>query len=156
MRARRARLGDGGGSGLLGGIDAVARALGLGALVSNLALGAATASAAGAADAPLPGQTLYEQNCLSCHGVEGKGDGPAGLAALPMPRDFRVGQFKFDADGDGRTGTDRDLFLVIRDGGAAVGGNPLMAAWGHLGDERIRELVAYVRSLERPRGGTKR
>jgi hypothetical protein len=68
-----------------------------------------------------------------------------------MPRDFSVGQFKFDADGDGRNGTDRDLFLVIRDGGAAAGGNPLMAPWGHLGDDRIRELVAYVRSLERPR-----
>ena len=88
---------------------------------------------------------------MTCHGVEGKGDGPAGLAALPMPRDFSVGRFKFDADGDGRTGTDHDLYLVIRDGAAVVGGNPLMLGWGHLGEDRVRELVAYVRSLERPR-----
>jgi len=88
---------------------------------------------------------------VTCHGAAGKGDGPAGLEAVPMPRDFSVGEFKFDADGDGRTGTDRDLFLVIRDGGAAAGGNPLMAPWGHLGDARIRELVVYVRSLETPR-----
>jgi hypothetical protein len=67
-----------------------------------------------------------------------------------------VGRFKFDADSDGSTGTDRDLFLVIRDGGAAVGGSPLMAGWGHLGDVRIRELVAYVRSLERGGGGGSR
>jgi mono/diheme cytochrome c family protein len=112
------------------------------------------AAAAGADTTPpkaSPGGTSYTQLCANCHGAEGKGDGPAGLAIVPMPRDFGVGQFKFDADGDGRTGTDRDLFLVIRDGAGAVGGNPLMMPWGHLGDERIRELVAYVRSLERKR-----
>lgn len=99
----------------------------------------------------LPGKKTYEQMCITCHGPEGKGDGPAGIAALPMPRDFSVGQFKFDTDSDGHTGTDADLFLVIRDGGLAAGGSPLMAAWGHLGDESIRELVAYIRSLERSR-----
>jgi len=97
----------------------------------------------------LSGRETYEQLCITCHGPEGKGDGPAGLAALPMPRDFSVGQFKFDADSDGRTGTETDLFLVIRDGAMKAGGSPLMAAWGHLGDEPIRELVAYIRSLER-------
>lgn len=116
----------------------------------------ATGVAGAADDEALPGQALSEQYCVTCHGVGGKGDGPAGLTALPMPRDFTVGQFKFDADGDGRTGTDRDLFLVIRDGGAAVGGNPLMAPWGHLGDDRIHELVAYVRSLEVPRASAGR
>jgi len=107
------------------------------------------AEASEAQPAALPGRDLYVEHCATCHGVEGKGDGPAGLPILPMPRDFRVGRFKFDADGDGRTGTDRDLFLVIRDGAGAVGGNPAMAPWSHLGEERIRELVAYVRSLER-------
>jgi mono/diheme cytochrome c family protein len=121
--------------------------------VVALALAAATPAAGGDA---LPGRALYEEYCVSCHGVAGKGDGPAGLAVVPMPRDFSVGRFKFDADSDGSTGTERDLFLVIRDGGAAVGGNPLMAPWGHLGDERIRELVAYVRSLERGGEGARR
>jgi mono/diheme cytochrome c family protein len=118
--------------------------------VVALALAAATPAAGGDA---LPGRALYEQYCVTCHGVAGKGDGPAGLPIVPMPRDFSVGRFKFDADSDGSTGSERDLFLVIRDGGAAVGGNPLMAPWGQLGDERIRELVAYVRSLEQPRDG---
>jgi len=108
---------------------------------------------AGDAPTPLPGEATYRELCVTCHGAEGKGDGPAGIAALPMPRDFSVGRFKFDADGDGRTGTDRDLFLVIRNGAAAVGGNPLMMAWGQLGDDRVRELVAYVRSLEKPGAG---
>lgn len=120
-----------------------------------LALGAPAAgepvAASEAQPAALPGRGLYLEHCAVCHGVEGRGDGPAGLPIVPVPRDFGVGRFKFDADGDGRTGTDRDLFLVIRDGAGTVGGNPSMAPWGHLGEERIHELVAYVRSLERHR-----
>ena len=72
-------------------------------------------------------------------------------SGVDRARDFSVGLFKFDADSDGRTGSDEDLFLVIRDGGMAVGGSPLMAPWGQLGDDSIRELVVYIRSLERAR-----
>jgi mono/diheme cytochrome c family protein len=111
------------------------------------ALATALAPAAHASTPRLPGEQTYEQLCISCHGPEGKGDGPAGISALPMPRDFSVGQFKFDADSDGRTGTDTDLFLVIRGGALKAGGSPLMAAWPNLSDERLRELVAYIRSL---------
>jgi mono/diheme cytochrome c family protein len=117
--------------------------------MSSVALATALAPAAHANTPRLPGEQTYEQFCVSCHGAEGKGDGPAGISALPMPRDFSVGQFKFDADSDGRTGTDTDLFLVIRDGALKAGGTPLMAAWPNLGEERIRELVAYIRSLAR-------
>ena len=115
------------------------------------ALATLLAAPASAAAAPAPGQQRYQQLCENCHGPEGRGDGPAGLGAQPMPRDFSVGLFKFDADSDGRTGSDEDLFLVIRDGGMAVGGSPLMAPWGQLGDDSIRELVVYIRSLERAR-----
>ena len=118
-------------------------------LLPLAALAMLLASPAEADEGGLPGQETYEQLCINCHGPGGKGDGPAGIVALPMPRDFSVGQFKFDADSDGHTGTDEDLFLVIRDGAMQAGGNPLMAAWGQLGDERIRELVIYIRSLER-------
>ncbi len=34
------------------------------------------------------GRELYQANCSSCHGVEGQGDGPAGLALNPKPRNF--------------------------------------------------------------------
>jgi mono/diheme cytochrome c family protein len=118
-------------------------------LFAVLALATLQGVVAGASSADSSAEQNYQQLCVNCHGAEGKGDGPAGLIALPMPRDFSVGQYKFDADSDGRTGTDEDLFLVIRDGAGVYGGNPLMAAWGHLGDDGVRQLVAYVRGLER-------
>ncbi len=74
---------------------------------------------------------------------------PETEAFLVYPLPTRVTYTReIDFDADGRTGSDEDLFLVIRDGAGPSGGNPLMAAWGHLGDEQVRVLVAYVRSLE--------
>jgi mono/diheme cytochrome c family protein len=112
-----------------------------------LALAATLLGAQGHAEAALPGKSTYEQLCVNCHGPLGKGDGPGGLDAYPIPRDFSVGEFKFDADGDGETGTDADLTLVIRDGAGPYGGSPLMAPWGHLSEDQLAELVAYLRSL---------
>ena len=94
------------------------------------------------------GKKNFDMLCMSCHGATGKGDGPAGAVLNPTPRDFSVGDFKFDADKDGTPGTDADLALVIKNGAGAYGGSPLMAPWGHLSDPEVANLVAYVRSLK--------
>ena len=93
---------------------------------------------------------LYTANCASCHGETGKGDGPVAPAIPPPPpRDFTVGDFIYDADGDGSKGTDADLKAVISKGAAAFGGNMMMAAWaGLLSDEDIDNLIAYIRTLK--------
>lgn len=40
------------------------------------------------------GKALFTGNCASCHGNEGKGDGPAAVAFNPKPRNFATEQFK--------------------------------------------------------------
>ncbi len=94
------------------------------------------------------GNTLFQANCATCHGTGGKGDGPVGQALQPPPRDFTVGDFKFDTDGDGTPGNDSDLTNVIKQGAGAFGGSPLMAPWGHLPDSDIADMIAFIRTLK--------
>jgi cytochrome c oxidase cbb3-type subunit 3 len=87
------------------------------------------------------GATSYAQFCSTCHGADGKGDGPTGRALTPRPADHT------DAVRMGAL-SDEDLYTVISKGGAAVGKSPLMAAWGGvLSDTQVRDLVAYIRKL---------
>ena len=93
------------------------------------------------------GKKTYDMLCMACHGASGGGDGPAAIAVDPPPRNFTTGEFKFDADKDGTIGTDEDLHIVIRTGGAAFGGNPVMVPWMQLSDAEVANLIAYIRSL---------
>jgi mono/diheme cytochrome c family protein len=104
------------------------------------------ASAAGDA---AKGKATFSLLCVSCHGETGKGDGPVGAMLQPAPRDFSVAEFKFDSNGDGKTGTDEDLTLVIQKGAGAFGGSPLMAPNPSLSDEDIANLIAYIRTLKK-------
>ena len=79
--------------------------------------------------------------CATCHGAAGDGAGPAGLALDPAPADFTDSAF-WETRDDERTKT------AIRDGGAAVGGSPLMAPWGVLFDDaQLDTLVEYVKAF---------
>jgi len=98
------------------------------------------------------GKKTYDLLCWICHGVSGGGNGPASPGIDPPPRNFNLGEFKFDADKDGVTGTDEDLFLVIRKGGASFGGNPVMVNWPSLSDAEVANVIAYIRTLETSRG----
>ena len=106
-------------------------------------------SALHAAGDAAAGKALFIQtNCNSCHGMEGKGDGPVAAALDPKPRNFSVGDFKFDANKDGKTGTAADLQLIIKRGAAAFGGSAMMMPNPGLSDEDISVIVAYVKSLK--------
>jgi mono/diheme cytochrome c family protein len=96
------------------------------------------------------GQAIYAGKgaCFSCHGPSGKGDGPAAAALKPKPRDFSAVDFVLDTDGDGQTGTDTDLYNVIRDGAAKYGGAATMPGRADLTEKEIKDLVEYIHSLK--------
>jgi mono/diheme cytochrome c family protein len=94
------------------------------------------------------GATLFSTYCESCHGSTGDGNGPVAEGLILKPRDFAMAAFKFDTDADWQRGTDIDLQNVISEGAAVYGGSAVMPAWGHLSDQEVKSLVAYIRSLE--------
>ena len=98
------------------------------------------------------GNTKFQALCVSCHGPTGKGDGPTGkalaAAGQPAPRDFSVGDFKFDTDKDGTAGSDADIKNVITKGALVYGGSAMMAPVQGLSDSDLDNLVAFIRSLK--------
>ena len=87
-------------------------------------------------DAATAGAEVFKTNCESCHGTQGHGDGPAGAALDPTPKNLPelmplVG--------------DDFLYWRINTGKPGTG----MVAWkGVLTDEQIWQVIAYVRTLK--------
>ena len=85
------------------------------------------------------GKTLYEVNCVACHGAEGKGDGPGSVALDPKPRDLSSSKYKY---GD----TDQIVFVSISKGLPGSG----MVAWENLLSVKERwQLVAFIKTLRK-------
>lgn len=88
------------------------------------------------ADAATSGAEVFKTNCESCHGPQGHGDGPAGAALDPAPKNL--------ADLQTRAGDDY-LFWRISTGKEGTS----MVAWkGVLTDEQIWQAVAFIRTLK--------
>ena len=76
------------------------------------------------AEEPHPGQVAYDRVCKVCHGPEGKGN--AGPALVPMTFD------------------DEELLAKVREGGGEM---PPIAE-SRLSDDEVKQIGAYLRSLE--------
>jgi mono/diheme cytochrome c family protein len=85
------------------------------------------------------GQVLYAQNCVSCHGPKGEGDGPAGKGLKPSPR-------RFTHPEDWVNGSRIDGIYKTLDQG--IKGSS-MVAYTMLTKRDRMALVHYVRSLGR-------
>jgi mono/diheme cytochrome c family protein len=83
------------------------------------------------------GQVLYAQNCVSCHGPKGDGDGPAGKGLKPSPR-------RFTHQEDWVNGTRIDAIYKTLEQG--IKGSS-MVAYTMLSKRDRMALVHYVRSL---------
>lgn len=89
------------------------------------------------------GKALYQsEECASCHGATGKGDGPKVARMKEKPTDWTA------AGGGGLKGlTDDKLFDVIASGGRAIGKARSMPAAANLTDAQVWDVIAYVKSL---------
>jgi mono/diheme cytochrome c family protein len=88
------------------------------------------------ADAAIAGAEVFKNNCVPCHGEQGHGDGPAGAALDPKPKNLAV----FAA-------TVGDDYLYWRINAGKEGTS--MVAWkGVLIDEQIWQIVSFIRTLK--------
>ncbi|HNA89196.1 MAG TPA: cytochrome c [Anaerolineales bacterium] len=88
------------------------------------------------ADAATAGAEVFKTNCESCHGPQGHGDGPAGAALDPTPKNL--------PELAAQAGDDY-LYWRINTGKEGTA----MVAWkGILTDEQIWQAVAFIRTLK--------
>jgi len=87
-------------------------------------------------EAASAGAEVFKSNCESCHGPQGHGDGIAGQALDPKPKNL--------ADLQSVVGDDY-LFWRIHEGKPGTA----MIGWnGILTDEQIWQTVAFIRTLK--------
>ena len=81
------------------------------------------------------GRAIYVAKCQACHGVTGKGDGPASRALPKKPRDFTTADYW-------KSATDEGVKAVILQGmpGTIMRGFPMAP-------EQLTDLMAYLKSL---------
>ena len=88
------------------------------------------------ADAATEGANIFKTNCEACHGPQGHGDGPAGAALNPRPKNLAELQ---NAVGDDY------LFWRVSTGKEGTS----MVAWkGVLTDEQIWQVIAFINTLK--------
>jgi mono/diheme cytochrome c family protein len=79
------------------------------------------------------GEKIAKVNCVSCHGPQGKGNGPAAVALNPKPADWTSKRVQDEADGE--------IFWKITSGRGA------MPSWRHLPESDRWAVVRYIRTL---------
>jgi mono/diheme cytochrome c family protein len=82
------------------------------------------------------GKTLYQSYCASCHGKNGKGDGPAATSLHPKPADYTSASIQAEADGA--------LFYKISEGHPNTAMPPFKAV---LHPEQRWAIINYIRTL---------
>lgn len=89
-------------------------------------------------------RALFAGRCVPCHGSSGRGDGPAGSALTPHPRNFTDKAWQ-------ATVTASHIEHVVANGGPSVGKSPLMPAQADLAQrpELLHALALYVQELGR-------
>lgn len=83
------------------------------------------------------GKELFDNNCKSCHGDNGMGDGPAGAMLNPKPRNFHA------VDGWTNGRNIDQMYKTLQEGVPKTG----MAAYEYMPKVDRFEILAYVRTF---------
>ena len=82
------------------------------------------------------GSLVFNNYCVTCHGIHGDGNGRAARLYNPRPANLRSSD-KNDAY----------MLMIIRMGGRALARSEFMPPWGgELTEEQMRDVTAYLRS----------
>lgn len=87
------------------------------------------------------GKAVFANTCAVCHGNEGKGDGPAGQALNPKPRNLVEGKWT-------KGGDKIALFTTVSKGLPGTS----MAAFGHLPVKDRWAIVQFIESITQNKG----
>lgn len=88
---------------------------------------------------PGSGRLLFEKHCQICHGPEGHGDGPGGLALDPKPRDLTERPYKHGCCPPS----------IVRTLKSGVEGSGMPSFAEVLTVEEMEKLARYVRSIQK-------
>jgi mono/diheme cytochrome c family protein len=103
---------------------------------------------------PASGKEMFHAYCASCHGLDGKGNGPAAAALKKAPSDLTV-----LAQQSGGKFPSMRVMSSIRDGVQAGHGSKDMPVWGPILStvsadspavvtQRIGNLIGYIETLQ--------
>lgn len=102
------------------------------------------------------GQEMFRAYCASCHGVDGKGNGPAAPALKKRPPDLTL----LSRRGAGRFPSDRVSSVIQGNDFITDHGSRDMPVWGDafrtvnpdptMVQLKIRSLTAYIESIQQP------
>ncbi len=89
------------------------------------------------------GKKVYEKRCWYCHGIEGRGDGPAAKTMFPKPRNFTRNEYKVRSTTFGSVPTDEDLFRIITSG---IEGTA-MPFWSTISETERWQVLFYIKTF---------
>lgn len=113
-------------------------ALALAFLAATWTLPAMTQFVSAAGGDATKGKPIFQSKCVSCHGPEGKGDGPVGKALKPPAGNFSSAESKKKSP--------EELQKIIENGVPKTS----MVAWKkQLNETEIQDVLAYVLTLRK-------